>query len=85
MNIQTLNSPYCHWTIRNSENSIQVEASVPGQVQLDLIKSGIILDPYQQYNDTKTRWVGTTDWIYSTTLVVSQEFERYYLECEGII
>ena len=47
-----LASEFCNWKLQNANDTIQVDATVPGQVQLDLLRHGIIQDPYIDYNDT---------------------------------
>jgi beta-mannosidase len=42
-------------------------AQVPGVVQTDLLKDGLIPEPFYQDNDTRLQWVGLTDWEYRTT------------------
>jgi beta-mannosidase len=42
-------------------------AQVPGVVQTDLLKDGMIPDPFYQDNDTRLQWIGLTDWEYRTT------------------
>jgi len=42
-------------------------AQVPGVVQTDLLKNGLIPDPFYQDNDTRLQWIGLTDWEYRTT------------------
>jgi len=42
-------------------------AHVPGVVQTDLFKDGLIPDPFYQDNDTRLQWIGLTDWEYRTT------------------
>jgi beta-mannosidase len=42
-------------------------AQVPGVVQTDLFKDGLIPDPFYQDNDTRLQWIGLTDWEYRTT------------------
>ena len=45
-------------------------AQVPGVVQTDLLRAGLIPDPFYQDNDTRLQWVGLTDWEYRTTFQV---------------
>jgi len=45
-------------------------AQVPGVVQTDLLKDGLIPDPFYQDNDTRLQWIGLTDWEYRTTFQV---------------
>jgi beta-mannosidase len=42
-------------------------AQVPGVVQTDLLKNGLIPDPFYRDNDTRLQWIGLTDWEYRTT------------------
>lgn len=42
-------------------------AQVPGVVQTDLLKNGLIPDPFYQDNDTRLQWIGLTDWEYRAT------------------
>ena len=42
-------------------------AEVPGVVQTDLLRDGLIPDPFYQDNDTRLQWIGLTDWEYRTT------------------
>src|ERR1700730_15514008 len=42
-------------------------AQVPGVVQTDLLKDGLIPDPFYRDNDTKLQWIGLTDWEHRTT------------------
>jgi beta-mannosidase len=42
-------------------------AQVPGVVQTDLLRDGLIPDPFYQDNDTRLQWIGLTDWEYRTT------------------
>ena len=42
-------------------------AQVPGVVQTDLLKNGLIPDPFYQDYDTRLQWIGLTDWEYRTT------------------
>jgi beta-mannosidase len=45
-------------------------AQVPGVVQTDLLRDGLIPDPFFQDNDTRLQWIGLTDWEYRTTIDV---------------
>ena len=43
-------------------------AKVPGSVQQDLIANGQVPDPFVGLNEAAIQWVGTTDWVYRTTI-----------------
>lgn len=53
MEVKNLSSSCHDWTLKSRDGKIQIDATVPGQVQLDLWKHGIIPDPYIGYNDTE--------------------------------
>ena len=43
-----LNGP---WNVKNLNGSISIEGNVPGEVHTDLMRVGILGDPYYRYND----------------------------------
>src|SRR6202044_4244728 len=61
------------WEFRAVGNTDHAElkewhpAQVPGVVQTDLLRDGLIPDPFYQDNDTRLQWIGLTDWEYRTT------------------
>jgi beta-mannosidase len=61
------------WEFRAVSNTDRAElkdwhpAQVPGVVQTDLLRNGLIPDPFYQDNDTRLQWIGLTDWEYRTT------------------
>ena len=42
-------------------------ATVPGSVHSDLLAAGLIPDPFDGDNEHSLRWIGDSDWTYSTT------------------
>ncbi|MEM1011431.1 MAG: glycoside hydrolase family 2 protein [Planctomycetota bacterium] len=49
-----------------------VPATVPGQVHVDLLREGLIVDPTIGLNEKQVLWTGRADWTYQTTLAVDQ-------------
>jgi len=45
-------------------------AQVPGVVQTDLLRSGLISDPFDQDNEFHLQWIGLADWEYQTTFQI---------------
>src|ERR1051325_2381600 len=39
-------------------------AEVPGSVQTDLLKAGVITDPFYRDNEARLQWIGLADWDY---------------------
>lgn len=51
-----------------------IDATVPGGAHYDLLKAGIIEDPYFEMNSIKCEWVENRWWVYKTAFTVSEEF-----------
>ncbi|KAJ3273053.1 hypothetical protein HDV01_004830 [Terramyces sp. JEL0728] len=74
-----------NWRGRNSENTVNFEAQVPGEVHTDLFRNGIIDDPYFRFNDTTLRWIALDNWTYECELEWSQSnSDKQMLILEGI-
>ncbi len=43
-------------------------ASVPSTVQTDLLRNGMIVDPFSGAHEAQLQWIGLADWEYRTTL-----------------
>ncbi len=48
-------------------------AEVPGTVYLDLMRAGVIADPFVRLQERGVAWVDQTDWEYQTTFTVDGE------------
>ena len=48
-------------------------AQVPGVVHTDLIRHGVIPDPWYRLNEKDAQWVERKDWVYKTTFDISKE------------
>ena len=60
------------WRVTNTNGSISIPATVPGVVHLDLLRAGLISDPYYRYNERLYQWIPYEPyWNYSRTLTVS--------------
>ena len=47
-----------------------IPAIVPGVVHLDLMRAGLIPDPYLDDNESALAWIGLVDWTYRATISV---------------
>ena len=43
-------------------------AAVPSTVQMDLLRNGMIVDPFTGAHEAQLQWIGLADWEYRTTL-----------------
>jgi beta-mannosidase len=65
-----------------------VAATIPGCVHTDLLRAHVIEDPYLEDHELSLRWIGNCDWIYETTLSLSEadiaDAEQLDLVFEGL-
>ena len=60
------------WTVRATAGPVPaaitaaapIAAEVPGCVHLDLMRAGLIPDPYLDDNESLLAWIGLVDWEY---------------------
>jgi beta-mannosidase len=48
-----------------------IDAEVPGSVHTDLLRHGLIPDPFLDENENDVQWIGEADWRYRTTFDLS--------------
>lgn len=69
------------WTFKQERGNNWYPATVPGVVHTDLMDNGIIEDPYFRLNERGVQWVDKEDWIYKTTVNVSDDlFSKDHVE-----
>lgn len=78
---------YClknNWKLRllnNNSNEVplthdvEIDAIVPGVVHTDLLRNGIIEDPFYSDNELKLRWVDECDWLYYCKFDAPEDFD----------
>ncbi len=64
----------------------RIPASVPGSVYADLLRAGLLEDPYFGRNSMLAEWVKDRFWVYETVFTPEkkQEGERVFLHLDGI-
>lgn len=50
-----------------------IKASVPGHVHTDLLREGLIPDPFWRDQALESQWVESCDWLYETTFIWPEE------------
>ena len=60
------------WTVLSSNRSVAVAASVPGQVHLDLMRAGLIGDPYADNATLAQLWVRDEAWTFERGFVADE-------------
>lgn len=62
-----------------------IPAHVPGEVRLDLLRSGLIDDPFYAKQNESSRWVEDWDWWWQRAFTLpSGDFNRIFLRFDGI-
>jgi len=59
------------WQFRQAGEQKWYPAQVPGEVHTDLLRQGLIADPFYRDNESKLQWIGKTDWEYQTRFTVA--------------
>ncbi len=83
------------WTLRAAGGPVPetlrdavVPAEVPGVVHLDLLRAGLIADPYLDDNEALLAWIGLVDWSYECPLMVTDDdlsgAQRHELVFDGL-
>lgn len=52
------------WTFRQAGSGEWHAATVPGEVHTDLLRNGLIPDPYRNFNADSVQWIERADWEY---------------------
>ena len=76
-----------NWQFSQTGNEEWLDAEVPGSVQRDLIKHGILPDPFYGTNEKLIQWVEDENWDYRTTFNITTEQLQYddvYIYFEGL-
>ncbi len=63
-----------------------IDATVPGSVHADLLRAGMIEDPYYEMNSLKCEWVSQRWWVYTTTfrLDKQEQGKRHTITFKGL-
>ena len=62
------------WKFRaDQESAIWHKAIVPGTVHTDLLRNGLIPDPFYGCNERDLQWIGEKNWIYTKTFTINSE------------
>ncbi len=59
------------WEFRQEGKERWYPAGVPGVVQADLMRNGLVPDPYRGTNIDSLQWVEQADWVYQRSLFVA--------------
>ncbi|MEE8738413.1 MAG: glycoside hydrolase family 2 protein [Bifidobacterium sp.] len=62
-----------------------IKASVPGEATLDLLRAGLIDDPFDGDNESTQQWIGDVDWCFTCVFPWTDDgAERHDLVAEGL-
>jgi len=62
-----------------------IPGRVPGDVITDLVRNGMLEEPYRDFNSDKCRWVNDYDWLYRTEIPGGgHSMERKFLRFSGV-
>ncbi|RAL17317.1 beta-mannosidase mndA, partial [Aspergillus homomorphus CBS 101889] len=77
-----------HWTL-SSATALQnrtVSARFPSQVHMDLLREGIIDEPYRDLNDFELRWIADANWTYTSAGIqgLGDDYDSTWLVFDGL-
>ncbi|NTV53505.1 MAG: glycoside hydrolase family 2 protein, partial [Candidatus Firestonebacteria bacterium] len=75
------------WELVQPGRNLKISATVPGQVQLDLLRAGVIPDPYVGAAEDTQNWVADEIWEYSRDFTPDDALlakQQVCLVCEGL-
>ena len=76
------------WNVSNSNGSLSLAGSVPGQIHLDLLREKFIPEPYIGFNDDNLVWIALEDkWVYSRNISLDsilKSFKKILICFEGL-
>lgn len=58
------------WQFSKVNDTVWYDAAIPGSVQSDLIRHGVLPDPFYGTNEKDIQWVEDEDWDYRKTFVL---------------
>lgn len=62
-----------NWTFKACDEQEWLPAKVPGCVHTDLLRNGIIADPFYGTNEHDLQWIDKKDWEYEASFDISEE------------
>ncbi|MEZ5013378.1 MAG: glycoside hydrolase family 2 protein [Chitinophagales bacterium] len=69
-----------NWQFRKQGDSTWLPAVVPGNVFTDLMRNGVIPDPFYADNESKVQWVGNANWEYVCSFeLTKKEYNKKYV------
>lgn len=66
-----------NWYFNKERDSRLFEAEIPGFIHLDLLKNGLIPDPFYGENEKLVQWVDNQIWTYSCQFTVTEQKLAY--------
>jgi beta-mannosidase len=63
------------WSFRRAGTEAWYPAQVPGEVHSDLLRQGLIPDPWRNFNVDSVQWVEHADWTYRCTFQAGPEIQ----------
>ena len=60
-----------YWQFSQVNDTVWYDAEIPGSVQADLIRHGVLPDPFYGTNEKEIQWVEDQDWDYRKTFIVN--------------
>ncbi len=73
-----------NWTFHEPASNRWLSAKVPGCIHTDLLRHGVIPDPFRGEREKELAWISERDWVYRTTFRAPVNGERLELVAHGL-
>ena len=76
-----------NWKFKAVNDSLWLDAEVPGSVHVNLMKNGIIEDPFYGLNEHNQQWIDKKDWEFQTVFNLESEdlnHDKIFLNFNGL-
>ncbi|KAG8713456.1 hypothetical protein FRC08_013238 [Ceratobasidium sp. 394] len=68
--------------IKDTKSTWRKAVSSPSEIHVELLKAGLIPDPYRGFEEHKVQWVSKKEWLYTCAFELSAEQLANYIELE---
>ena len=76
-----------NWAFQKAGDTEWLPAQVPGNNFSDLLRQGLIPDPFYRTNEKELQWIEEEDWVYQTTFEIEErllELDRHLMVFHGL-
>ncbi|KAG9122227.1 hypothetical protein FRC07_001488, partial [Ceratobasidium sp. 392] len=74
--------PLLNQDTKDTKSTWRKAVGSPSEIHVELLKAGLLPDPYRGFEEHKVQWVGKKEWLYSCSFELSAEQLANHVELE---